>query len=45
MEKKHQRGARKGEAERKRTPCGFMPMPKKHDRRRDAKSRRWRDGD
>lgn len=56
MEKKHQRGARKDQAERNhckgvpkqhplQTPGGFMPMPKKRDRRREDESRRWRDGD
>lgn len=35
----------KAQADRKRTPGGFVPMQKKRDRRRDDKSRRWQDGD
>lgn len=41
MGKRYQRRAWKAQADRKRTPGGFMPMPKKHDKRRDDKSRRW----
>lgn len=46
MSKGNRRRTWKAQAERKRTPGGFMPsIPKKRDARRPDESRRWRDGD
>jgi hypothetical protein len=45
MSKGNRRRNWKAQADRKRTPGGFTPMPKKQDKRRTNESRRWRDGD
>jgi hypothetical protein len=45
MGRKPQRRAWKAQADRKRTPGGFVPMPKKRDKRRADRSRRWRGGE
>lgn len=45
MSKGNRRRSWKAQAERKRTPGGFVPMTKKRDRQRADKSRRWRDGE
>lgn len=45
MSKGRRRRAWKSQAERKRTPGGFVPLPMKREKRRTDESRRWRDGD
>ncbi|MDP2196828.1 MAG: hypothetical protein Q8J72_12705 [Rhodocyclaceae bacterium] len=45
MSKGNRRRNWKAQAERKRTPGGYMPLPKKRDKRQPGESRRWRDGE